>query len=174
MSLTLYRIAKAQYAQSPDLPEHGVGAARFGGRWNSADPALGFDRRIIYASDTLAQAMLEVLVHADPRVLRTVPHVFVRFQVESDAIAQLDVRNLPPTWNALPETAATQVIGDQWYDEGVSPVLRVPSAPLPLSIYGAGQSNYLLNARHPGVQRVVQLLSTEPLPFDARLTQHNN
>ena len=73
MSLTIYRISKLQYAQSPELSEHGFGAARFGGRWNSADPAMQANRRIIYASDTLAQSMLEVVVHSESRVLQTVP-----------------------------------------------------------------------------------------------------
>lgn len=169
MSLILYRISKLQYAQSPDLPEHGFGAARFGGRWNSPDAGMVHDRRLIYASDTLAQAMLEVVVHAESRVLRSVPHTYIRFQVEEEFIADLDVAQLPTTWNAHPLTPATQVIGDQWFDEQVSPVLRLPSVILPLDVYGSGQSNYLINALHPDTGRAVKLLGHQPLPFDPRL-----
>ncbi|UFA51746.1 RES family NAD+ phosphorylase [Deinococcus radiophilus] len=169
MTLTLYRVSKVQYAQSPDLPEHGFGAARFGGRWNSPDPAGQADRRVIYASDTLAQAMLEVVVHVDSKALRSVPHAYLRFEVNEDAVAELDVAQLPQSWNAHPETPATQVIGDQWFDEQVSPVLRVPSVILPLDVYGPGQSNYLIHARHPQVAQAVRLVGTSPLPFDPRL-----
>ncbi|BBN97027.1 RES domain protein [Deinococcus grandis] len=169
MTLTLHRISRLQYAQHPDLAEHGYGAALYGGRWNSPDPGMVANRRLIYASDTLAQAMLEVIVHVDSPVLRSVPHAFVRFQVDEASISDLDVTQLPPTWNAHPGTPATQVIGDQWFDEQISPVLRVPSVILPLSVYGPGQSNYLINARHPQITRAVTLLGFEPLPFDPRL-----
>ncbi|AZI45312.1 RES domain-containing protein (plasmid) [Deinococcus psychrotolerans] len=169
MSLTLYRISKLQYAQHPDLPEHGFGAARFGGRWNSPDLTSQHDRRLIYTSDTLAQAMLEIVVHVDSRVLQTVPHAYVRFQVEEEYIADLKAAQLPATWNAHPETPATQVIGDQWFDEQSSPVLRVPSVILPLTVYGPGQSNYLINANHPDIGEAVKLLDFQTLPLDPRL-----
>ncbi len=169
MTLTLYRISKLQYAQNTSLPEHGFGAARFGGRWNSPDPALQANRRLIYASDTLAQAMLEVVVHVDSPVLQTVPHAFVRFEVEPEAVVDLDLKQLPASWNHHPETPATQVIGDQWFDEQVSPVLRVPSVILPLAVYGQGQSNYLINSLHPDIPEAVRLIEHQPLPFDPRL-----
>lgn len=157
MTLTLHRISKLKYATLPTLEDSGQGAARYGGRWNSPDPALQFDRRIIYASDTLAQATLEVIVHVDSQVLHTVTHGHVTLSVEPDAIADLPPEALPDTWNAQPETSATQVIGDEWFDDLVSPVLRVPSAILPLSVFVPGQFNYLINARHPDTRRTVTL-----------------
>lgn len=165
----LYRVSKLQYARLSELPEHGFGAARFGGRWNSPDPAMQTNRRLIYTSATLAQAMLEVVVHVDSQVLRTVPHAYIRFQVAEEFIADLDTAQLPETWNAHPETPATQVIGDQWFDEGMSPVLRVPSVILPLAVYSPGQSNYLINTLHPEIGKAVQLLDVQSLPFDPRL-----
>lgn len=169
MSLILYRVSKLQYAQSPELPEHGFGAARFGGRWNSPDIGMVTNRRLIYASDTLAQSMLEVIVHVESQVIQSVPHAFIRFQVEEEFIADLDVSQLPDTWNTHPEPPATQVIGDQWFDEQISPVLRVPSVILPLGVYCPGQSNYLINALHPDTPQAVKLLGAQPLPFDPRL-----
>lgn len=169
MSLTLYRISKLQYATSPELPEHGFGAARFGGRWNSADPTMQANRRLIYASDTLAQAMLEVVVHASSQVTQTVPHAYIRFEVQERFIAQLEVSQLPPQWNAHPESPATQVIGDQWFDEQVSPVLSVPSVILPLQVFSPGHRNYLINTLHPDIDEAVKLLEYQALPFDPRL-----
>lgn len=169
MSLILYRVSKLQYAQSPELTEHGFGAARFGGRWNSPDPTSQYNRRLIYASDTLAQAMLEVAVHVGSHVLQTVAHAYVRFQVDEAFVAHLDATQLPQTWNAHPETPATQVMGDQWFDEQVSPVLRVPSVILPLAVYGPAQSNYLINTHHPAIDQAVKLLDFKPFPVDPRL-----
>ncbi|MCY1703961.1 RES family NAD+ phosphorylase [Deinococcus sp. SL84] len=168
MSLTLYRLGKQQYLGSPLLSEYGVGAALYGGRWNSPDP-VSLRRRVIYASDTLAQATLEVVVHADSQVLRTAAHGYVRFHVDEAAVADLDLSGLPNTWNALPGTPASQMIGDQWFDEQVSPVLRVPSVILPLDVYGPGQSNYLINPLHPDTERTVRFGGVWPYRFDPRL-----
>lgn len=168
-SLTLHRIAKLQYAKLTELTEHGYGAARYGARWNSPDEGLRWDRRIIYAADTLGQAMLEVIVHVDSDVLHSVAHGHVRFSVDETFIAELEVAQLPTSWNAHPASSATQVIGDQWFDELVSPVLRIPSVILPLSVYGSGHSNYLINARHPDTHRAVKLIGCDALPFDLRL-----
>ncbi|GGS41274.1 RES family NAD+ phosphorylase [Deinococcus knuensis] len=169
MSLTLHRISKLKYATLPTLDAHGLGAAQYGGRWNSPDPALQHDRRIIYASDTLAQATLEVIVHVDSQVLHTVAHGHVTLEVDPAGILDLAPGDLPATWNAQPGTPATQVIGDEWYDLQASPVLRIPSAVLPLSVFAPGQANYLINARHPQTAAMVRLLGAVPLTFDPRL-----
>ena len=169
MSLTLHRVAKLKYAQSEILEEHAYGAARYGARWNSPDDALRFNRRIIYAADTLAQAMLEIIVHTESAVLHQVPHAHVRLGITEKSIVDLDISQLPDTWNAHPETTATQVIGDQWFDEKISPVLRVPSVILPLTVYGPAHSNYLINTLHPEIAEAVTLIGVEPLPFDPRL-----
>ena len=169
MTLRLHRIAKLKYAQLTQLDEHGYGAARYGARWNSPDEGLRYDRRIIYAADTLAQAMLEIIVHTDSPVLQSVAHGHVQLSVEEEFIVDLSLEQLPPTWNANPTTSATQVIGDQWFDEMISPVLRLPSVILPLWVYSVGHSNYLINARHPNIDQAVKLLSCDALPFDARL-----
>lgn len=169
MSLTLHRVSKLKYARFTELEDHGYGAALYGSRWNSPDPDLRYQRRIVYASDTLALAMLEVIVHVDSDVLQSVPHGHVLLEVEEAFIADLKAADLPAGWNAHPETAATQVIGDQWYDERVSAVLRLPSAVLPLDDYGPAASNYLIHARHPDIRQAVKLLTYRQLRLDPRL-----
>lgn len=164
-----HRVSKWKYAQHSALDEHGYGAAHYGSRWNSPDPALQHNRRIIYASDTLPLAMLEVIVHVDAEILRRVQHGHVTFQINEAAIRDLTRDALPDTWNARPETPATQVIGDEWYDTRASVILRVPSAVLPLAAYGPMHANYLINAHHPDVSQAVQLLDATSMPFDPRL-----
>jgi RES domain-containing protein len=167
--LTLHRVAKLNYALLTNPEEHGFGAARYGGRWNSADPDLTSDRRIIYVSDTLAQALLEVIVHVDAEVLHTVAHGHVRFKVQPAFVAELGPEALPAGWNQHPATSDTQVIGDEWFDTRASVVLRVPSVILPLSVYPDLHSHYLINTLHPQFLAAVEWQGAEPLPFDPRL-----
>ncbi|GGK39129.1 hypothetical protein GCM10008955_36200 [Deinococcus malanensis] len=168
--MILQRVSKWQHAQYATLPEHGNGAAKYGGRWNSEDPTLKHNRQLIYTSDSLPLAMLEVYVHAG-NVIHNVPHGLVKFEVDETAIQDLDLHSLPGTWNARPETPDTQVIGDEWFDQQASPILRVPSVILPLSECRSGQSNYLINTRHPETPNVVRMLSVNRLTFDTRIGQ---
>lgn len=57
---------------------------------------------------------------------------------------------------------ATRRIGGQWWHERSRPLLLVPSAILP------EESNYILNAQHPGVKSL-QLIRERPFTFDPRL-----
>ena len=56
MSLSLWRIVKRKYA---DTAFSGEGAFLVGGRWNSQG------RRIVYTSETLSLAALEIFVHME-------------------------------------------------------------------------------------------------------------
>jgi len=172
MALLLHRVSKWRHAEYPTLPQHGDGAAKYGGRWNSPDKALVRNRQLIYTSDTLTLAMLEVYVHVGD-VIHQVPHGHVHFEVDEAAILDLDLQALPGTWADRPETPDTQVIGDEWFDQQTSPVLRLPSVILPLSEWRPGQSNYLINARHPDTPDVVRMLGATRLAFDPRLGQAN-
>jgi len=62
----VWRTSKTKYASTAFS---GIGAAKFGGRFNS----IGSPPIIYAASDTLALAIIEVLVHIDDR---TVPPDF--------------------------------------------------------------------------------------------------
>jgi RES domain-containing protein len=165
----LYRVAKLKYAQLRELAQHGFGAAQFGARWNSPDPALRFNRRIIYTSDSLAQAMLEVIVHTDAENLSKLEYGYVEFQVNPTYIAQLDVASLPENWNSHPATTATQHIGDAWFDMQHSPILRIPSVITPFTSYQSGHANYLINATHPDIEKALTLQKYQPMSFDPRI-----
>ena len=114
----------------------GTGAFVAGGRWNSAG------RRFVYAADSFAAAMLEILVHAGigrlPRTQRWIDIVIpggVSF-----AIAAMDDL---AGWD-LEDSAVARETGDRWYDEGRSLILSVPSV-----VTGGLSQNLLLNQNHP-------------------------
>src|SRR5262245_31110056 len=129
MLWTAWRIFKPRHA-APAFT--GEGARLFGGRWNSKGVV------VVYTSQSLALAALEILVHLHSDL------VLARYQVASvtfdaEIVESLDVRQLPRNWRADPPPARFRRIGDRWVAEGTSAVLRVPSAVIDTEF------NFLLN-----------------------------
>ncbi len=150
----VWRIVKAKYA---DEAFTGEGARRAGGRFNS--PGVS----VVYTSESLALAQLEMLVHLPTdRLLST----YVAFQVEvPDAyISTLAKTDLPDNWRASPVPLAVQMIGDQWIADGKSVALCVPSAVVPL------EHNILLNPAHADFSDLTIHESIDP-EIDERIAQ---
>lgn len=133
----------------------GTGAFLYGGRWNSPG------RRVIYAADTFAGALLEVLVHARiGAVPRT--HAWVEIAIPADvSVEELDPAELPG-W-AAEESEAARAFGDRWFDEQRSAILVVPS----VVTSGIGR-NVLINQDHPEFARFSASVPSEVV-WDARL-----
>jgi RES domain-containing protein len=135
----------------------GEGARLAGGRWNS----LGV--RIVYASASLALAMLEYfahtsLVHAPKDVMSI--WADVPDDVSREAIAS---SKLPARWQRYdPPVDALRALGDAWVARGKTALLIVPSAIVSV------ENNYLLNPSHPDFARV-KIGRATPVLFDLRL-----
>jgi RES domain-containing protein len=142
------RLAPARHA-----PFDGEGARLFGGRWNSPGVPL------VYLSEHLSLAALEMLVHQDPRHLAA---DLVCHTVEiPDAL--IEVRGeVPSAWFADPLRRQTRRFGDGWAAEQRSLALRVRSAVIP------SEFNLLLNPRHPDIDRL-EHVAEEAFVFDPRL-----
>jgi RES domain-containing protein len=128
------------------------GAALFGGRWNSPG------RRVIYGAETYSGALLERLVHSN---IGRIPkhHVWVRIEIPAGVgVEELRAENLPG-WT---DESASRHCGDQWYDEGRSAVLLVPS------VVSRVERNVVINEAHPEFGK---LSADEPWPvvWDERL-----
>src|SRR5271170_7296630 len=84
----------------------GTGARLLGGRWNSPG------RPVIYAAETFAGALVEVLVHSNlGRVPKT--HAAIEISIlDSIAVESLDGISLPG-WDAEDQTAS-RTFGDEW------------------------------------------------------------
>src|SRR5262245_10836793 len=133
MLWTAWRIFKPRHAATAFT---GEGARLFGGRWNSKGVA------VVYTSQSLALAALEMLVHLPSDL------VLARYQVapvtfDSDVVQSVDTAQLPRNWRADPPPARLRQIGDRWVAEGAAAVLRVPSAVIDTEF------NFLLNPAHP-------------------------
>jgi len=151
--MLVWRISAARFVANA---LSGLGAAQSGARWNSRGTAIG------YTADTVALAMLELLVHVD-RSDVPVGMRLLSFDLPDDAITSLDP--LPPSWKKLPYSLQVRAIGDEWARSKSGLALRVPSA------VARGHTNVLVNPAHPRFVEARRLVD-EPLAFDDRLFAH--
>ena len=114
----------------------GTGAALTGARWNSPG------RRIIYAADSFAAAMLELLVHTRigkaPR-----SHKWIEITIPATVSVEIADPEAIPDW-ATEDSEAARAFGDSWFDSGRSLMLVVPSA-----VTSGLSRNVLINQEHP-------------------------
>src|SRR5450755_4301015 len=86
----------------------GTGAMLYGARWNSPG------RRVIYAAETYAGALLEILVHASGSVPKMQAYIEIDIPagIDAEVVTPADV----PHWDA-PTSQTARKYGDKWYDE---------------------------------------------------------
>ncbi len=125
----------------------------YGARWNSPG------RRVIYAAETYAGALLEILVHASGSVPKTQAYIEIDIPagVSAEVVTQEDV----PHWDA-PTSDSARKYGNRWYDEQRTPVLIVPS------VVTYVEGNILINQQHPDFGKIQ---ATQPVlvRWDSRL-----
>ena len=145
-----YRIADARHAIFD-----AAGAMLHGGRWNS------IGQSVIYAAETYAGALLEVMVHAN---LAQAPR--------NHCVVCIDIPDAVTIENVSPEALkgwqdedmiASRAFGDRWIRESRSAVLRVPSV-----ITGGRESNLVFNTQHPQFTLISAGLP-EPVQWDRRM-----
>lgn len=133
--MTIYRLTKVRYK---DTAFTGLGTLQSGGRWHQAGAV------VVYASDTPAGALLEVIVQTEAASL--LGHSYVLFTIDFDRdrhLLVLEPKVWPADWRALVWPPTTQLIGTRWFRDQDSVILQVPSAIVPQ------QHNYLINPQHP-------------------------
>lgn len=133
----------------------GEGARIFEGRWNSAGVA------VVYCSENLALAALEILVHVQP-VAVAEPFRTFRVALDDALITRVERDKLPKGWNLQPPTTVSKTIGDEWVKSGRSVALALPSLLVPL------ERTYLLNPKHPDFRKV-QIRDMGNFTLDRRL-----
>lgn len=151
--MRIWRICRKPFARTPF---DGRGGLIVAGRWHTPR------RLVAYASESLALASLEVLVHCDVDLLPS-DLVAVELEVPTKVkIGDVKLKDLPRTWRKHPGPRRLQEIGNDWLDRGTTAVLRVPSALVPT------ESNYLVNPAHGDFSelRVVRRLKFN---FDERI-----
>ena len=124
-----------------------------GARWNSPG------RRVIYAAETYAGALLEILVHASGSIPKGQGYVEIEIPagLPIEEIAADDV----PHWDSKSFESA-RAFGNRWYDERRTPALLVPS------VVTLVERNVLINQEHPDFARI-HAGRALPVLWDARL-----
>jgi RES domain-containing protein len=157
VNLTAWRIYKPMHAATAFT---GYGARLYGGRWNSKGTA------VVYVAQSCSLAALEMLVHLQvQQILES--YVVARARFDSALVTDLERSQLPDDWRADPAPLTLRTFGDQWVAQGVSAVLRVPSAIV------EAESNFLLNPAHTDFPKII----VEPgkaFVFDPRLLKQTS
>jgi RES domain-containing protein len=156
VKLRAWRIVGGAFA---DKAFTGEGAATWPGRWNN----LG--TRLVYAADSPALALLEILANRDSiGTSRAVPVDLVAFSIDFREKYVFEPSALPDDWDARLVQQGTRDLGSQWALEMTSAVMRVPSVCMPL------ECCYLLNPLHPDFRRL-RIGRPRPVPLDPRLLE---
>jgi RES domain-containing protein len=145
--MRIWRVCRHPFAELD-----GKGAEIKGGRWNSAG------RPVVYASENLSLAILEVLVHLEVDV-DELPDDYV--SVEIDVSDKLKVKGLEAEIDIY-NIAETRDHGDQWLTSAQTAAFDVPSTVVPK------ERNICLNPTHPDFQ-AIETVEVSPFQFDPRL-----
>ncbi len=153
--MRVWRICRKAYAADSLSGKGGLFAS---GRWHRRG------HPVVYTSQSLALAALEVLVHVDRDLA---PADLVQQEVDLPEDLEIEVLprdTLPRNWQVFDENPLLKDMGTDWLESKRSPVLQVPSIVIP------EESNYLINPLHPATAQVI-IASCKDFRFDARLAR---
>lgn len=150
--ITAWRIVKAKHSANAF---DGEGARRYGGRWNS----IGIP--MIYTSDYLATAALELMVNMIDYFAVFQKYVYITAEIPTEYISKINTKKLPSNWQESLPPKSTQALGDAWILKADSAVLSVPSVIIPQ------HNTYLINPHHPDFSNI-KIGKPRPFKFDQR------
>ena len=122
------------------------------GRWNSPG------KKVVYAAESIALAFLENMVRRQGVGFNTDFKIMIVEIPDTMAMSAINVLDLEDGWRDFNDYSKCQPAGDKWYDEGKSPVLKVPSAVLPQSF------NYVMNTEHADYGKIKLIDVTDLVP----------
>jgi RES domain-containing protein len=143
--MLVYRIVHKSFSRK-------IIAPGFAGRWN------GSGRKVVYCAESIALAFLENMIRRQGIGFNQDFKTMILEIPDSLKIHPVLFRDLPNGWRKFDDYSKCRPIGNKWYDEGRSPILKVPSAVLPESY------NYVLNITHPDCKKIKLLRTTDLIP----------
>ena len=148
--MIVYRISKCKFIDSLNS----MGAATFGGRWNSKGI------HVIYTAATPSLALMESVVHIFNIPVDDYCMAFI--EIPEDKIAEIKLADLPANWFINPARDTLKSIGDRFIKNNIFLALKLPSAIM------TEDFNFLLNPNHADFKKV-KIISTRTIPIDERL-----
>lgn len=152
--MQVWRICKDKHIKTAFSGDGGLYTA---GRWTVKGV------RAVYTAESLALATLEVFVHINGGCEGEVlPMSSICAVLPDDLeIEEIDIGTLPVNWREISAYPKLQEIGDEWIKSKRTPILKVPSAIVPV------EYNYIINPEHPDFMIDNQLTTT--FSFDTRM-----
>ena len=148
--MVIWRLQSSKYSLI-----NSEGAKLTGGRWNKPGTA------VIYASEDIVLAAMEVIVHHGG-----IPEDYVGIKIDIPDDLEISILDIPDGWPDVVPEEVTAEQGTKWANTCKQAVLRVPSATMSVSGY-----NYILNPAHQDFARIS--FSFEPVRFDPRLRRRS-
>lgn len=152
-TMKVWRICRSKYEASAFS---GFGAEKTGGRWNFKGCP------VVYASENLSLAALELFVHVSPATIPVDLVSVCGILPDAISIERVEISDLPSNWREYPAPSVLQQIGTDWVRTGTSLVLVVPSAINPLEV------NMLINPAHPEIKKL-KVKAGQRFQFDPRM-----
>jgi Uncharacterized conserved protein len=147
--MLVYRIVHKIYSK-------GLYASGIQGRWNSAG------KKVIYSAESIALAFLENMVRRQGVGFNQDFKIMMIEIPDEIDITSISPDQLKDGWRNSNDYSKCQSLGDQWYNEAKTLILKVPSAILPESY------NYVINTQHVAFKNV-QIITTSDLLPDKRI-----
>jgi len=147
--MLVFRIGHKNYATS-------LSASGVAGRWASAG------KKVIYAAESIPLALLENMVRRQGVGFNQDFKIVVIEIPDDISITTISVQKLKPGWRDFRDYSICQPLGNKWFDEQETCLLKVPSAVIPES------ANYVINALHPDFLRI-KIIQVSDLVPDERI-----
>jgi RES domain-containing protein len=147
--MLVYRITHKNYSKE-------LYASGLGGRWNSAG------NKVVYFAESIPLAFLENMVRRQGVGFNNDFRIMI-IEIPGDLeITSIGLTELAAGWRDFKDYSYCQPIGDNWYNEGKTPLLKVPSAVLQEC------ANYVANSLHLDYKKI-KLIEVTPLVPDNRI-----
>ncbi|QDT36258.1 RES domain protein [Stratiformator vulcanicus] len=124
---------------------------------------------MVYASNSLSLATLEVLVHFRLQQLPRTDWVCMSASLPDREVGIFDDRSLSSGWHLTEKYSECVQAGERWLKSNSTVALTVPSAVLTSTASRSLDRNILLNPLHPKFDDVVSIAEPERYEFDPRL-----
>ncbi len=119
-------------------------------------------QKVIYCADSIALAFLENMIRRQGVGFNYDFKIMIIEVPDDLKITVISIEDLAEGWREFNDYSKCQQLGDKWYEEGETSVLKVPSAVLPEAF------NYVINSEHRDYRRI-KLLKTTNLVPDKRI-----
>lgn len=149
--MLVYRIVHKKFRRS-------LTASGMEGRWNSEG------NKVIYSADSIALAFLENMIRRQGVGFNLDFKIMVIEVLDKTKITILNPDDLNPDWRDHNNYSQCQKIGNQWYDENKTLLLKVPSAVLPQSF------NFVINTTHADYKKI-KLIGVSDLIPDKKIEE---